>query len=235
MPEFQVIGNVDPFLLVSLKKGEKIYAESNAMVTMDASLELKGKMQGGLFQSLARRLATGESFFQQSIEANHGDGQVLLSPDLPGEIEVLEVGGGQQYRLTDGAFLASTSAVEIQTRTQGVGMAIFGGTGGFLIMETSGHGKIAVSGFGAVFGLDVSEGSDTIVDNYHVVAWDRNLRYEMTMSTQKAGFFSNLVNSQTSGEGLVIRFSGNGKVYVCSRNRGAFVGWLASQLPGARS
>lgn len=234
MPEFQVVGNVDPFLLVSLEKGEKIYAESNAMVTMDSSLELKGKMQGGLLKSLARKFTSGESFFQQSIEANHGGGQVLLAPEIPGEIEVLEVGGDRQYRLTDGAFLASTSDVAIQMRSQSIGTALFGGTGGFFIMETSGYGKIAVAGFGSVFGLDVQEGADTIVDNYHVVAWDRSLRYEMSLSTTKAGFFSNLVTSQTSGEGMIIRFSGRGKVYVCSRNKGGFLAWIASNIQGGR-
>ena len=231
MPEIQVVGNVDPFLLVSLRKGDKIYAESNAMVTMDGSLELKGKMQGGLFKSLARKMANGESFFQQSIEANYGDGQVLLSPELPGEIEVLEVGGNRQYRLTDGAFLASTSGVEIEVRSQGVGVALFGGTGGFFIMETAGQGKIVVSGFGSIFGLDVVEGVDTIVDNYHVVAWESQLRYEISLSTTKSGFFSNLVTSQISGEGMVIRFKGRGKVYVCSRNKGGFLAWVAANLP----
>ena len=46
MPEFSVVGNVDPFLHVSLKKGESVYAERGAMVSMDATLELKGEMRG---------------------------------------------------------------------------------------------------------------------------------------------------------------------------------------------
>jgi uncharacterized protein (AIM24 family) len=33
------------------------------------------------------------------------------------------------------------------------------------------------------------------------------------------GFFGSLVNSATSGEGVVLRFSGEGKVLICSRNR----------------
>ncbi|MBF0101901.1 MAG: TIGR00266 family protein [Desulfobacterales bacterium] len=234
MAEFKIVGTVDPFLLVALKKGEVIYAESNAMVTMDATLELKGKMQGGLLRSLARKIANNESFFQQSIEANFGDGEILLAPELPGEIEILDV-GEKQYRLTDGAFLASTNGVNINIKTQGIGMALFGGTGGFFLMETSGQGKLAVSGFGSVFGLDVTSANDVIVDNYHVVAWDSNLQYNLSMSTTKAGFFRNLVSSQMSGEGLVIRFSGNGKIYVCSRNKGSFVNWIFSNNPSLQN
>jgi uncharacterized protein (AIM24 family) len=36
----------------------------------------------------------------------------------------------------------------------------------------------------------------------------------------------NLVNSTTSGEGIVLRFSGTGKIYICSRNRDAFVAYI---------
>jgi uncharacterized protein (TIGR00266 family) len=233
MPQFQIVGSVDPFLHVSLMRGEKIYAESDAMVTMDATLELKGKMQGGLMSALARRFANDESFFMQSIEATGGDGETLLSPNIPGDIEVLEV-GSQQYYLNDGAFLAATDAVEIQVRTQGIGQALLGGTGGFFIMQTAGRGTLAVSGFGSIFGLDVNPGNDVIIDNFHVVAWDSRLNYNISTSTAKSGFLSGLVSSVTSGEGIVNRFSGQGKVYVCSRNRSGFLGWIASKINKSR-
>jgi uncharacterized protein (TIGR00266 family) len=233
MPQFQIVGSVDPFLHVSLMRGEKIYAESDAMVTMDATLELKGKMQGGLMSALARRFANDESFFMQSIEATGGDGETLLSPNIPGDIEVLEV-GSQQYYLNDGAFLAATDAVEIQVRTQGIGQALLGGTGGFFIMQTAGRGTLAVSGFGSIFGLDVNPGNDVIIDNFHVVAWDSRLNYNISTSTAKSGFLAGLVSSVTSGEGIVNRFSGQGKVYVCSRNRSGFLGWIASKINKSR-
>jgi uncharacterized protein (AIM24 family) len=73
--------------------------------------------------------------------------------------------------------------------------------------------------------LDVQPGRDVVIDNAHVVAWDNSLRYEISVTTQGGGFLSNLVNSQTSGEGVVLRFSGQGKVLVCSRNRDAFLAW----------
>ena len=37
-----------------------------------------------------------------------------------------------------------------------------------------------------------------------------------------------VVNSVTSGEGVVLRFAGRGKVLICSRNREAFVAWMMS-------
>jgi uncharacterized protein (AIM24 family) len=54
------------------------------------------------------------------------------------------------------------------------------------------------------------------------VAWSSNLQFEVGTPRTAGGFLGNMVNSVTSGEGLVIRFRGHGKVVVCSRNRSIF-------------
>ena len=98
-------------------------------------------------------------------------------------------------------------------------------------METSGTGQVAVSGFGSMFQLDVEKGKDVVIDNSHVVCWDSSLQYEVSVTTgggAGGGFLGNIVNSLTSGEGIVLRFSGAGKVYICSRNRDGFLKWVAS-------
>ncbi|MDC8759803.1 TIGR00266 family protein [Janthinobacterium fluminis] len=225
MPVFSVTGDVDPFLHVSLAKGEKIYCESDAMVMMEASLDLKGKMTGGIGSAIMRRFANGESFFQQHIEAVRGDGDCLLSPTLPGAVQVVDV-GARQYMLSDGAFVAASSGVELKVRTQSLGNALFAQSGGFFITETAGSGQVAVSGFGSMSELEVTPGKDVVIDNSHVVCWDSRLHYEISITTgNSGGFLGNLVNSQTSGEGMVLKFSGQGKVLVCSRNRAAFLSW----------
>ncbi len=227
MATFTITGDVDPFLHVSLRKGEKIYCESDAMVMMEDTLDLTGKMTGGLGSALMRRFANGESFFQQHIEASRGDGDCLLSPVLPGTIQILEV-GATQYLLSDGAFVAAESGIDLRVRTQNLGNALFAQSGGFFVMEATGKGQLAVSGFGSGFMLDVEPGKDVIIDNAHVVAWDSQLRYEISVPNQQGGggLFSRLVSSVTSGEGIVLRFSGRGKVVICSRNRNAFSSWV---------
>jgi len=224
MPTLSITGDVDPFLHVRLKKGETIYCESDAMVTMEATLDLKGKVKGGLIRALVRRLAQDESFFQQHIAATRGDGTCLLAPVLPGAIRLVEC-GASQYVVADGAFVAATEGVLMKVRMQGLGNALFAGNGGFLVGETSGSGQLAVSGFGAISVLQVEPNNDLIIDNSHLVAWDSTLRYHVSVTTGGAGLLGSLINSQTSGEGIVLRFSGSGKVLVCSRNREAFRAW----------
>lgn len=233
MPVFSITGDIDPFLHVSLRKGEKIYCESGAMVMMEATLDLQGRMTGGLGRALMRRLTSGESFFQQHIEATRGDGDCLLSPMLPGAMQLLDV-GPQRYTLNDGAFVAATAGVELTTRTQSLGNALFAQSGGFFVLEAGGKGQLVASGFGSLFMLDVEPGKEVIIDNAHVIAWDSSLRYELSVTTANAnaGLLGNLINSVTSGEGVVLRFSGAGKVLICSRNRNAFRAWARTGAGG---
>lgn len=227
MPVLTVTGELDPFLHVSLEMGESISCESNAMVMMESTLDLSGQMQGGVLGALARRLANGESFFQQHIQATRGKGDCLLAPTLPGSIEVLEV-GKTQYNIADGAYLAATSGVNVTARIQNLGTALFGGTGGFLIGQTSGQGQVAVNGMGSLFSLEVGPDTPVIIDNGHVVAWDSRLHYEMSVTTnQNRGMLGNLVNSISSGEGMVLKFTGSGKVLICSRNAASFQALMA--------
>lgn len=237
MPKFSIIGENDPFLHVSLATGERIVCESNAMVMMEQNLDLNGRMQGGFLGSLARRMANGESFFQQNITATRGGGDCLLAPTSPGAIQLLEVSPTQHYCLNDGVFLACTDGVAVNTRMQSLGNALFSGSGGLFIMEASGQGQLAVSGFGgSVFTLDVEQGKDIIIDNSHVVAWDRQLHFEPSVtSQQRSGLLGNLVNSVTSGEGIVLKFRGTGKVVICSRNKTAYADMIRKMAMGGNS
>ncbi len=223
---FEFDGGIDPLLRVSLEPGEKIAAESGSMVAMDRSLSLKGKMKGGFFRSLARKVLNDETFFQQWIEAEKEPGEALLAPNLPGDLRVLKV-GERQYRLSDGAFLAATEGVEITTKMQSIGRALLAESGGLFIMSTAGEGEVVVSGFGSIRELDVSRDRPILVDNGHLVAWDQALDYELTLNTSRSGLIGKLVQSQLSGEGIVLKFKGEGKVYVCSRSKTGFLDWLS--------
>lgn len=230
MATFQVEGGVDPLLIVKLEKGEAVATESNAMVAMDRALSLRGRTRGGFFGSLARKLLNDETFFQQWIDAPDEPGEAVLAPNLPGGIELLDV-GERQYCLSDGAFLASTEGVEIETKAQGVGKALFGGSGGLFIMKTSGSGRLAVSGFGHIRAMKVERDRPIMVDNGHLVAWDAALDYELSINTSRSGLLGKIVQSQITGEGVVMKFKGDGLVLVCSRNKGTFLSWIFSQQP----
>ena len=65
MPHISVSGSIDPLLSVVLDKGESIFAERNAMVSMDSTLALTGRAKGGLFSALSR---TTKAFFSKKLK-----------------------------------------------------------------------------------------------------------------------------------------------------------------------
>lgn len=234
MADFKTIGTSDPFLEVMLDQGETIVAEGGAMAAMDASIDLTGKARGGFLKSIARAATTGESFFMQHATAARGGGKMLLAPGFPGEVRIIEVNGGG-WSLTDGAFLCAEESLEIETkRNKSMGGALFGGTGGFFIMHVTGRGTLAVSALGSITEMTIPPGGELIVDSGHVVAWPDTVSMSSSLSTSEGGgLMGKVVGSMKTGEGIVLRFSGEGSVLVASRAQPAFIGWISSHMPSS--
>lgn len=235
MAEFSILEGRDPLLVVDLQPGDAVVAESNSLVMSDGGVSIEGKLQGGLLSSLARNIFSGESFFQQVLKADKGKpGQAFLAPQLPGDIEIIDV-GERQFFLNSGCFMASDAGVSTsQTLNSSVLGAFFGNTGGIVVMRTEGRGKLCMSGFGQVLRVTLSADEEVVVDNGHVVAWETGLDYRVTTASSKRGIFGRAISTAMSGEFLVTRFSGTGHLYICSRNQTAFEEYIASVAKPSR-
>lgn len=130
---------------------------------------------------------------------------MLLTPTLPGDIAVLQT-GGRQYMIADGAYLASTEDVELDAKTQGLGRALLGDSGGFFVIRTNGKGEVAVSGFGSMRAIDLDGSRSVYVDNGHLVAWDTELDYELALNTAKQGFFGKISTAKPPAKALFSNF-----------------------------
>ena len=214
-----------PFVMlkVQLQSGETVKAESGAMVAMSDTIDVEGKMEGGFLKGLGRMLA-GESFFFQTLAARRGPGEVLLSHSYPGEIHPLTLDGRTDYLLQKDGFFAGTSELQVSTKMQNLTKGLFSGEG-FFIVRVSGAGTLFASSYGAIHPIDLADGQEIIIDNSHLVAWPDGMAYKI----QKAS--SGWISSFTSGEGLVCRFRGPGRVLIQTRNPGGFGHWLSKYLP----
>ncbi len=210
-------------LEVHLEPGQKIKAESGAMVAMHPNLTVEGTLDGGILGSLGR-LMTGESLFLQQIYAKNGAGTVFLAPTALGEILPLQLVSGQEYCIQKSGFLAAEQSIEISPKVQNLMKGLFSGEG-FFIIRASGNGHLFINSYGGIFELDVSKLGEVVVDNAHLVAWDSALDYSIEKASQ------GWISSFTSGEGLVCRFRGRGKVFVQTRNPASFAEFLAPFLP----
>lgn len=225
MPTFEVTEGNDPFLSVHLGQGESINAASRAMVTMSMALTLTGSLKGGIIRSWIRKRMQGDTAFLQVIQAPSYPGNVLLAPSLPGDIRIIELREHEEMFINDGCYLASSSTVELSSKLQGAGKAWFGGTGGFVIMKAIGPGTVAISGFGSITTREM-RAEEAIFDHRHVVSWDSGIKYELATLSSNQGLLTGLFRGMTSGEGIVNRFYGTGKMNVCSRNRDDLISWI---------
>lgn len=208
-----------PLVKCDLQRGERIKAESDAMVAMSATLEISGSMNGGLLGGIARRMLTGESFFCQTIEAARGEGSVLLGHPAPGGIIDVELDGSYSLRVQKGGFLAATDGINVDTAMQNLAQGLFSREG-FFVVNISGRGTVFLSSYGAIHAIELAEGEEYIVDNGHLVAWADYMRYKI----EKAS--NGWVSSMMSGECLVCRFRGPGVVLIQTRNPESFRQWL---------
>ena len=216
-----------PVVSVSLQKGEAIKVESGAMIAMDATLSVEGKMEGGFLKGLVRKTLTGESFFLQRIVADN-KGRALLGHTLPGGIQAVHLDGSDPLIVSKNGFLAATEDIEVDSKIQSLSKGLFSKEGFFLV-KLSGRGTAFVSSYGVIHPIRIEEGREVIIDNGHLVAWPESMDY----SVEKAS--KGIMSSFTSGEGLVCRFRGPGVVYIQTRNLGAFEDWIRSIAPSGGS
>nr|WP_235203265.1 TIGR00266 family protein [Candidatus Magnetobacterium casensis] len=201
-----------------LKAGEIIKAESDAMVAMSSTIDVEGKLEGGVLGGLGRMLS-GEKFFFQTLTARRGHGEVLMSPVVPGDIMELQLDGRTNYIIQKDGFFAASNEVVITTKMQNLAKGLFSGEG-FFVIKVGGSGTLFVSSYGAIHALDIPAGEEMIVDNGHLVAWPESVVY--TIEKASSGWIS----SFTSGEGMVCRFRGPGRVLIQTRNPQGFGQWI---------
>lgn len=198
---------------ISLEAGETFLAESGAMTRMSPTVDITPRLTGGLLGSLGRKLFGGESLVMGEYQARQA-GEVSISNTTPGTI-VHRTLNDESLVLAAGAFIACSPDIKIRTRTHGL-RQLFSGSGAF-VLECSGRGDLIMGSFGSVIEKKV-DGQFT-VDTGHVFAWEPGLDYRIRG-------MGNLKSTLLSGEGLVMDFSGNGTLWVQSRNLGSLAHWL---------
>ncbi len=212
--ETSIVGNPDYGQLhVTLGPGEQFIAEGGSMAWMDSGIQSKARLLGGFLSALIRKFTGGESLFVGEYSTDTG-GKIAFSPAQPGTV-LQRTLNGDTLMLTGGSFMACTPGIELSTKFGG-GKALFSGEGLF-IMQCSGRGELFYNAYGSIIEREI-DGS-FIVDTSHVVAWEPSLSY----SIQGMG---GIKSTLLSGEGLVMKFSGAGTIYLQTRTMPGLASWL---------
>jgi len=210
-------------LTVMLQPGEKVYAEPSAMAAMSCNMTLKAGLKGGAFTSLGRMLG-GESMIVNTFTASKGAGEVIFAPGHLGDTQHYRLTGGS-LMLQRGAYMANSEGVEVTAKWQGA-KGFFSGEG-LILLKASGTGDLFFNSYGAILEIDVMD--DYIVDTGYIVAFEDTLQYHVgVLPGLRGGGFKRLF---FSGEGLVCRFSGQGKVWIQTRFVSPYLAWINAFRP----
>jgi uncharacterized protein (TIGR00266 family) len=208
-------------LIVTLEPGESVVAEPGAMVGHSATVSMEtGTSRDGLLSS-AKSLLGGESAFANEFTAEGATGTVTLAPPTPGDVMSHDLDGATLYT-TDGAFLAATVGVDIDSELGGIKSML--GEASLTPLALKGTGTVFVEAYGGLERLDLDAGESYVLDNEHLVAWDDRIDY----SVERVG---DLKSTLLSGEGLVFEFTGPGTAWYQTRDMDSLVSILADRLP----
>jgi len=217
-------------MTANLGPGESIKVEPGAMVAQssDLNVETGRASKGGLIGGLIKSAMGGESFFINTYSAGPSGGWISMAPSSPGDVKTFDLEPGQDLYMQGGAFMACSPNVQYDTKFQGA-KALWSREGLFFLKAYSegGPGQVFYSSYGAIKQVEVTPDAPMIVDNGHLVAFTKGVSYDV----QKAGSWKSTL---LGGEGLVLRMTGSGKVWIQTRNLESLANKLIPFLP-ARS
>jgi uncharacterized protein (TIGR00266 family) len=211
-------------LVLTLPPNQTVVVEAGAMAAMDTHISMKSKLKGGLLKGVGRMLG-GESLFLSEFTADRNAGKLYLSPGIPGDIQHYSLTTDRAVILQSSGFVACSPSVDLDTKFQGL-KGFFSGESLFLVRAT-GEGDLWFSSYGAIIEIPVS--GSYVVDTGHVVAFEDSLNYRVEVLNGLS--FKNLKTSIFGGEGLVCRFSGQGKLWIQSRKLPPLMNFLNSFRP----
>ncbi len=218
---------------IHLQPGEQLEVEPGAMIGMSTNIQMTTGMAnnsqskgGGLLgkiASAASKMLTGESFFQNTFTAQGGPGELLLSHTLPGDmcwIELPQAG----IKVQSTAYIANTVGTGVNAEMGGA-KTFFGGEGLFVLncMPGGPGSSVLLGAFGGIQEMQCD--GNLIIDNGHLVAWDNTL----TFNVQKAA--GGFIASFLSGEGMVCKFTGQGRIWIQTRNPSDYGMTVGGLLP----
>ena len=211
-------------LVLDVPANQTVLVEASAMAAMDTSLKMKSKIKGGLIKGLGRMLG-GESLFINEFTAQGQSGELYVSPGVPGDIDHYYITKECNLMVQSSGFVACGSNVELDSKFQGF-KGFFSGESLFLLRAT-GEGDFWFSSYGGIVQIPIS--GNFVVDTSYIVAFEDTLNYDVEVISGLS--FSNLVTGILGGEGLVCRFSGEGLLWIQSRNLYPFLNFLDTFRP----
>jgi uncharacterized protein (TIGR00266 family) len=198
---------------------ESLEVEHGAMAMMSDGIAASMGFGGSVGAALRRKALGGERALMTRYTAQTQGAWVAVASRLPGDMAAVEVGDGV---LCDrGAVIAWDSGVEVDIKYAGARSIAL--SAGAVLLRLSGTGTAVFGAYGGIQMFDLDGGQDMVVDTGHLVAWDTSVQ-------MRVGMIGGAATATLSGEGLVARMSGPGRVWCQTRSMDVLQEWIESRI-----
>ncbi|MDZ4848304.1 MAG: TIGR00266 family protein [Pirellulaceae bacterium] len=214
--EYSVLhGPVFSVLELRLDQADLVVAQPDSMLSMTSGLQLTAAVgrrgKSNSWFSGAKSILGGESMFTAEFLAKK-DGQILmLAPSVQGDILSIKLSEHSGVYITRGGYLANIGNCNLQIKYGGMkGMM---SKKGLFLLHASGDGTVFCQTHGAIIEKELAEGENFFLDNRYALAFSDTITYRLVKATDS------VKDAIMSGEGLVIRYTGPGKLYYQTRGK----------------
>jgi len=228
IPEFKITGGpAFAEIVVTLRHGESITSDGGALQYMKGAVKHKKLVTSGFLG----KLLSAESAFGNKYEndgPDRGIGTIAFASSYPGDAFAINMKPGDTWKLSRGAYVASSSSIKVSGKLNWRGAFVFGQEEGIvlpLISCVGSPGVVFVSAYGGYAKHVIPRYDRLLVNNGLFLACEGSVKYTVT----KLG--SSVINSILGGEGLGMEFQGPCTVYTQSRNFNNLVSHIANRLP----
>ena len=199
------------YITFFLKANQKILSSPGSMIFLQGNIE-KGEIKtGGIMKAFARAFG-GEDFFITSYKGLEGGGKIAFSTDIPGDIVKIDIKKGEEYTISRSSFLCGTENIEISSKIVLRGLLVDEGFIMPTIKAPNGDASFWLSNYGTFEKIDLKENETILIDNGIFLAAPSQLKYTLV----KLG--KSFISSILGGEGLGMKFTGPGHIYIQSKN-----------------
>lgn len=212
-------------LEIKMNEADVVVAQPNSMLSMTSGLQLtasvgrKSSDSAGSWFGGMKSVLGGENLFTAEYRAKRDGQMLMLAPDSEGDILTIPLAGSGGFYLTRGAYLANIGECQLSIKYGGV-KGLMARTGLFLL-HAVGEGTVFCQTYGAIVEKELEADENFFVDNRFMVAFSDTVKFQLVKATKS------VKDSIFSGEGLVVKYTGPGKVFYQTRGKPA-VGWLSS-------
>ncbi len=221
--QYEIHGTSMPVVECRLQAGETVQCQAGAMKYMDAGVEMKTGVQGGL-GGFVKRTMMGEKGFLNFYTASRDGQRLALGHTYPGKIVPVDV-GAVDYVCQKRAFLASDMSVELDIVFQRrLGSGFFGGEG-FIMQKLKGRGTAFLEIDGETIELTLGSGELIKIETGALAFMESSVTFDIERIKGVSNFLF-------GGEGLFLTtLKGPGKVWLQTMSIQTLAGEIYPYLP----